>query len=252
MSETHVIEDDADFELQMKALANEAQQRFSGERRAQPNLAEMLKPFVLGIEALGRATAENTAAVARLEQAVAAQKDVPQVIASVHEHVEQKNKLNQRLFDSLHEELRSYKDGFLLEVFHRPIVRDLITLYDDLSALHRQCCAFLGEREGDISSAVRHVRNFATNLDHTLHSLIEILARMEVQRLDSSTGRVLDKKKQRAVSVEIAESQEEDQLIVASVKPGFIWRERLLRPEEVVIKKWKEGCLIALTPPSQK
>ncbi len=47
--------------------------------------------------------------------------------------LEQKNGLNQRMFDALHEELKGYKDGFLLESVHKPIIRDLISLYDDLA-----------------------------------------------------------------------------------------------------------------------
>jgi hypothetical protein len=32
------------------------------------------------------------------------------------------------------------------------------------------------------------------------------------------------------------------------VRRGFLWKERVVRAEEVVIKKWKEGFLMALKP----
>jgi len=28
-------------------------------------------------------------------------------------------------------------------------------------------------------------------------------------------------------------------LVAASLKPGFLWRERTIRPEEVIVKKWR-------------
>ncbi len=245
----HVIDDAADFELQMKSLSQEAD-HLSHEEQAAPkmeNLAKILKPLVQGIDALGRVTSENTRTLERLEASVAAQAGLPEVLAALRTSLEQKEVLNQKQFDALHDELRSYKDDFLLDVFHKPIVRDLITLFDDLSALHRQTAAFLVEQAGNFSPALQKTRLLSTNLDHAVHSVLEILARMEVHRVEASTGR-LDKQNQRAVSVEMAETQEDDQMIVASLKPGFLWRERLLRPEEVVIRKWKEGCLVELAP----
>ena len=50
----------------------------------------------------------------------------------------------------------------------------------------------------------------------------------------------LDKRSQKAVAVELTENPDEDQDIVKSNKRGFQWRERIIRPEEVVIRKWKE------------
>ena len=84
-----------------------------------------------------------------------------------------------------------------------------------------------------------------TNLHHVMQFLVEIMARMEVMILEPSTGK-LNKTTQRAVSVELADLESEDGEIVRSVKPGFMWRERIVRAEEVVIKKWKEGFLVAL------
>jgi molecular chaperone GrpE (heat shock protein) len=66
-----------------------------------------------------------------------------------------------------------------------------------------------------------------------------------VTPLPLGTGK-LDKHAQRAVALEIAEDPDADSDIVRSVKRGFAWKGRVVRPEEVVIKKWKEGFLVAL------
>ncbi|HEV3148168.1 MAG TPA: hypothetical protein VGZ24_05935, partial [Chthoniobacterales bacterium] len=43
--------------------------------------------------------------------------------------------VNQRLYDSLHEELLKYRDNFLHESLQKPFIHDLILLFDDLSGL---------------------------------------------------------------------------------------------------------------------
>jgi molecular chaperone GrpE (heat shock protein) len=250
-----------DFEIQMKSLAEEAQQ-FLGDRpgagrKSSPSFLEFLRPLVQHMESLSRAMTENTMAISRLEEAAGAQAarleetagtqaGLPRMISSIHDSIEQKNRLSQRLFDALHDELRSYKDSFLLDVFHRPIARDLITLFDDLSELHRQTTTLISEQEhvttpgnGHGAHGLDRLKTIATNMDHIVHFVLEILARMEIQRVEPCTGK-LDKQRQRVVSLERAVTPEEDLQISASLKPGFIWRERMLRPEEVVVKKWKE------------
>jgi len=76
-----------------------------------------------------------------------------------------------------------------------------------------------------------------------------VLARLEVTMLPVGSGK-LDKQTQRAVAVEMAEDPDDDGNIVRVVKRGFFWKDRVLRAEEVVIKKWKEGFLVALAIPA--
>jgi molecular chaperone GrpE (heat shock protein) len=218
----------------------------------------MMRPVVLGLEALTRATGENTTILQKLDKSagetVEAQKVLPQLVADLQTMVDQKNKVNLRMFDALHEELKGYKDGFLLESVHRPIIRDLITLYDDLAELQRQMAAAAHENPGEASEPptglLQRMRTMEMNMEHHLEFIIEVLARLEVTQLPVGVGK-LDKKTQRAVAVEMAEDPDEDGAIVRTVKRGFLWKERVLRAEEVVIKKWKEGFLVALAPSSQ-
>ena len=169
----------------------------------------------------------------------------------MQETLDRKQVLNQKLFDSLYEELRGYKDGFILEVLHKPMVRDLITLFDDLSSLHTQIMDFfeaqgsqpeLTERE---HVTLEQIRTHGRNLDHIIHSVMEVMERVEVTRMDPTVGK-LNKVTQRAVAIETAEIEEEDGFFSSSVKPGFLWRERVIRPELVVMKKWKDNYLVAL------
>src|SRR5215212_515035 len=46
--------------------------------------------------------------------------------------------VNQRLFDSLHDELLKYRDNFVHDSLQKPFIHDLVHLFDDLSALASQ------------------------------------------------------------------------------------------------------------------
>ena len=259
----------ADFDENMKALAEEAlagaakvpgedapkQTEESANRKAPPGLLQMMRPLVLGLEALSRATTENTMKLTRLEAASQNHHELPRLISEIQDKVDGRNTVNQQLFNALHEELKGYKDAFILEALQKPLVRDLITLYDDLTQIHRQMAVFQTALEamkqgGTANDLVcSHLSTVGTNLDHVVHLLLEVMARMELTPLQPHTGK-LDKTLQSAVSVELAESEEQDSDIARSLKQGFLWRERVIRPEEVIVKKWKDGYLVAMTNPS--
>jgi len=249
--------EETDFDRQMKSLAVDAQQQIDErvERKAVPSFLQMLRPLVIGLEALTRATVENKEVLSRLEVTASMQTALPPLMAGVQETLDKRSAINQQLFDALHEELKGYRDGFLLEVIQKPLVRDLVCLYDDLSTIGRQITNFAGGASAPDAAqspvALDFLRNLGKNLDHAVDFLLEVMSRMDVKLLEPAPGK-LDKKNQRAVSVEHAELPEEDGEIIRRVKPGFTWRDRILRPEEVVVKKWKEGYLVDMSADSQK
>jgi hypothetical protein len=147
------------------------------------------------------------------------------------------------MFDALYTELRGYKDGFLLESVHRPIIRDIISLYDEQVEIHRQMRETLaGEGAQNDLPFFARLQTLESNLAHNIAFVIEVLARLDVVPVPPGTGK-LDKRTQKTVALELVENPEEDSMVARSVRCGFLWKERLLRPEEVVTKKWKEGLL---------
>lgn len=140
--------------------------------------------------------------------------------------------VNQKLFDSLHQELIKYRDNFLYESLQKPFIRDLLILFDDLSSLSSQLQSAVesgGAKRGKMV-------NWRDNLENTIHSLTEILHRMEVSEIESKE--IVDRAYHRVVSYEPSEFAEEDGRIVMRVKRGFLWRDQVLRPEEVVAKRF--------------
>jgi hypothetical protein len=213
-------------------------------------LQQLLRPIMQGIEALARAQFEQSDVSTRAAKAMLSQESLSRMLVDTKQAIEQRNVVNRLMFEALHAELRTYKDAFVKESVLKPVIRDLISLYDDITEIHRQLVLALStqEKRGDLSGAAlmmfEHVLAPTSQLEHNGHAILEVLERIDVTLMPSNTGK-LDKQTQRAVSLEITEDPDQDQQVVKVVKRGFIWAGRILRPEDVIIKKWKEGYLAA-------
>lgn len=137
--------------------------------------------------------------------------------------------VNQRLFDSLHDEMLAYRDNFLHESLQKPFIHDLVHLFDDLTSLSDQLRNAGGEARGSTSL-------WRDNLENGIHSLVEILHRFEVKEIEPKES--VDRSLHKVVSYEPADFLEEDGHIVMRVRRGFFWRGKLIRPEEVIAKRY--------------
>lgn len=140
--------------------------------------------------------------------------------------------VNQQLFDSLHAELLKYRDNFLHESLQKPFIHDLVILYDDLNGLAQQLRSAAEEKGGKRG----HIAQWRDNLDNAIHSLVEILHRFEVKEIEAKDR--VDRSYHKVLSYEPADFAEEDGCIVMRVKRGFVWRGKLVRPEEVIAKRF--------------
>lgn len=139
--------------------------------------------------------------------------------------------VNQKLFDTLHAELLNYRDNFLHESLQKPFIHDLVLLFDDLTGLGEQLRAAAEDQKKRGS-----VAQWRDNLENAIHSLVEILHRFEVKEIEPKE--ILDRSIHRVVSYEPADFPEEDGRIVMRVRRGFLWRGKLIRPEEVIAKRF--------------
>lgn len=139
--------------------------------------------------------------------------------------------VNQQLFDSLHAELLKYRDNFLHESLQKPFIHDLVYLYDHLNGLCDQL-SMVAQEKGKRS----RVSQWRDNLENAIHALVEILHRFDVKEIEPRER--VDRACHRVISYEPANFPEEDGAIVMRVKRGFVWRGKLIRPEEVIARRF--------------
>ena len=184
----------------------------------------------------GRMASFEQAVLGRLEKLENAEKDdFAAQFRKMDEHMvalRNTESVNQRLFDSLHEELIKYRDNFLHESLQKPFIRDLLILFDDLSGLFSQLQTASESSDGKR----RALGQWRDNLENAIHSLTEILHRLEVSEIEPKE--FVDRAFHRVVTYEPADFAEDDGRIVMRVKRGFLWRDQVLRPEEVVAKRF--------------
>ncbi len=213
--------------------------------KAEPaSFQQSLRPILQSVEAMARAQFEQVGVLDRVEKMMMAQNGVAKILTEAKAALEQRNVVNKAMFETLHGELKTYKDAFLLEAVLRPVIRDLISLYDDISEIHRQLALALSSQEergklaGSALILFENVVAPARQLEHNRDAILEVLERLDVTLLPLGSGK-LDKVTQRAMSVEMTDAPERDGEIVKVTKRGFVWKDRVMRPEEVVIKKWR-------------
>jgi molecular chaperone GrpE (heat shock protein) len=226
-----------EFASAMQQLSAEAEKTLPGDGPDAGKSGEQFAQILEEFRSLnGRMASFEKAVLSRLEKLEGAEKsDLAQQLGKMDEHMvalRNTETVNQRLFDSLHEELIKYRDNFLHESLQKPFIRDLVILFDDLTGLLTQL-----ETAGDASGGQRGaLGRWRDNLENAIHSLTEILHRMEVSEIEPKEK--VDRALHRVVSFEPADFVEEDGQIVMRVKRGFLWRDQVLRPEEVVAKRF--------------
>ncbi len=239
-----MIEAEEDFSEEMQRLINEAQTemaelRAEGDAHSSGTKKEAAR-LATEIVALQHLVEKSVSKLSQLEEQLSAHTktlDAIQRIQNLLERAQEVENAHQRLFNALHEELKGYKDAFLFEALQKPFLKDLIAFHDDLAAARQQIFQVrdaLRQQLLDPTAAALAVETSANNVENLMHLLIEILNRLDVTREQNSTGPV-DKRRHKVISTEMTDTSAQDGMIIESLRPGFSWKGRILRPEEVRI-----------------
>lgn len=132
-------------------------------------------------------------------------------------------------FDRLYEEMQGYKKNFLLEA-QRPLLQDLMMLYDSIEKLRRNY----------EQATAPDPRVLAQNLEGLQVEAEEILLRVGIERM-TATADKLDVATQRAVQTVATANPDENLQVVERVKVGFLCAGQVLRKEQVVVRKYTPG-----------
>lgn len=136
--------------------------------------------------------------------------------------------VKEKAFDKLYEEMRRQKEASdLLDRAVKPVLSDLLLLYDSMKKFE---ASLINQpiNDGELFQDFRYI----------LEELLEILYRQEVLPIEENTSEPFNSKIHKATKTENAESKDDDFKIISIVRNGFTWRDKVLRPQEVVIKRF--------------
>lgn len=143
------------------------------------------------------------------------------------------------MFDKMYRELNSYKDNFLLEALHKPIIHNLIQLYDVFRTLESQFVGILEKDDITGSEGLsQELQQFQTNMENVRFELEEALYRIDVTPYEEQPE-VLDMKLHKTLKVKPTNDPEEDRKVVKVHKKGFCWGDKVFRREEVTIYQYE-------------
>ena len=149
-------------------------------------------------------------------------------VANLKELVQQqsqRDEVQQRAFDQLYEELRQYKNDFIYQA-EKPLLLDLLLFYDSLNWFQESLLN--QEMSGDV---------VADSFQYLVDEFLELLYRRDVLPMESSER--FSRENQKAIKVEYTPDDAEDWSVAKVVKRGFTRGDKVLRAEEVVVRRFR-------------
>lgn len=136
----------------------------------------------------------------------------------------ERGSVEQKIFDSLHTELKDYKNDFFYERL-KPIVRPLLFLHDSIEQFDDEIAA----RHTTDATLQKDVRD---NLTYMRNQIVEVLAICEVTPISETRG-TFDAAIHKAVET-VSVAPAEDNTIQRVLRAGWYLNGTLLRPVEVI------------------
>lgn len=124
--------------------------------------------------------------------------------------------LKEEAFDRLYQEMDELKRNRYFEV-NRSLFFDIVLLFDRIETMKQN----IETVSGDI-------------LDSIQMEIKEILGRREIEMI-SITDKYFNPKYQKVVATENVESEDLDGIVVKVVRDGFLYKDSIFRPQEVVV-----------------
>ena len=154
--------------------------------------------------------------------------ELAQDVDSLKDFVHQQGRrddVQQRAFDQLYEELRQYKSDFIFQA-EKPLLLDLLLFHDSLKWF-----------QDSLSSQEMSPDVVADSFQYLLDEFLELLYRRDV--LPVETADRFNREFQKALKVEQTDQPSQDWTVSKVIKRGFARSGKVLRAEEVVVRRFK-------------
>lgn len=135
------------------------------------------------------------------------------------------DKVREKAFDQLYDELRQYKEDFLFQA-EKPLLLDLLLFYDSLNWFQESLIK--QEMSADV---------VADSFQYLIDEFLEVLYRRDVVPIEEA--QTFDRTIHKAVKILDTDDERGDQRIAQVLKRGFVRATKPLRPEEVVITRYR-------------
>jgi molecular chaperone GrpE (heat shock protein) len=155
---------------------------------------------------------------------------VTALLTSLSEQLKETNRISQEresVIDRLHRENQKLKQGELQQAV-LPIFRDLIRLYDDLTST--------AYKYSDQAAAGNE--NIVKDLSCYGETVIDILYRYGVEKIEARTGDDFNSKEHKAVAAAPTAEQGQDRKISRIIRDGFRAEAKIIRNVEVEVLRY--------------
>jgi molecular chaperone GrpE (heat shock protein) len=150
------------------------------------------------------------------------------------EEISERETAQEKIFNTLHAELRDYKNDFIYEHM-KPVVRPLLFLYDSLEQFDAEIALYERPNTGERRQTGLSPSLVRENISFFRDQLIEALRICEVTPMESPKG-AFNPRMHKVIDVVPAEASQ-DGLIQRVVRGGWYLNGQLLRSAEVIVGK---------------
>ncbi|MGE3852972.1 MAG: nucleotide exchange factor GrpE [Planctomycetota bacterium] len=130
------------------------------------------------------------------------------------------DKTKEQAFETLYEDLKKYRDNFLYQA-QKPVFKSLVILHDDAQKM-----------VDSIEDPQAREK-----VDLLREMLLELLYRNDVEIMDARPEK-FNREFQKVIRRESTKDPEQDYQIKEILREGFMWADRILRPQEVVVLRY--------------
>lgn len=150
------------------------------------------------------------------------------------EQVSERETAQEKVFNTLHAELRDYKNDFIYEHL-KPVVRPLLFLFDSLEQFDAEIALYERPTNGERRQTGLSPSLVRENISFFRDQLIEALRICEVTPMESPKG-AFNPRMHKVIDVVPVESKQ-DGMIQRVVRGGWFLNGQLLRSAEVIVGK---------------
>lgn len=152
------------------------------------------------------------------------------LLSKLIELVEINNKRSQYKDEAIlrmQKQIGEYEKGIIKSV-KETLIRDIILFYDSLTGFYKK-----------FKDEAKSINDFEYEYKLLEDELLDLLYCQNVERINLENNQKYDRTLQKVVRIEPTNNKNENELIIKKILDGFKWDEKILRKQEVVVKKFE-------------